>query len=488
MWFRPIDAAQERRRLASGWQGQSDPTQIEKRYPVQDYPMITRTAEGGTHYVKLPSMTEEKRFRNWNSALRFFEDNAMPSDRAQCARQVRALRRGSHSQVAPARVLRRKASPSPPPPPPAEPPEPSPEASPEPSPEPPPEAPPEDDDVDFGSLETLLGEMDTEMDTEVPLEPFDIPEGPVFSAEELELLRTNECANMAGYRGVKRYRSQSAKDRYPFYSTVMYEGVRYTLGSHSTAEEAALHAAKAREGLQAETGPYRYFERWGKSETKRLVEAVRTHGCETATPGRDKWKWEAVAKHVGTRTARQCHRRWEAVNPNATERQLAARRRRHERDAVNALERKRAKQQARMGVTDEWIAEAAAEGVDEAPFAELEDINGTFLRADETLGPSDDFVDARRQRVRPIRVFTFTPFNKKAFHYGSGPWLPAPPPPSLPSPPSLPPLPSPLPAPPPASKITDYLLVRKNKRVEMAVKEQPSKPNAQRVLELAAAL
>ena len=136
-------------------------------------------------------MQEEKRFRSWNSALRFFEDNATPADRARCeskelarcARQERAERRGSHSQVAPARVFRAKPDPRPPPPPPPE--------------EPP---PPEDDGVDLGSgLETLLGEMGTSsIDTEVPFEPFDIPEGPVFSAEELETLRDSErlCAGL----------------------------------------------------------------------------------------------------------------------------------------------------------------------------------------------------------------------------------------------------------------------------------------------------
>jgi hypothetical protein len=38
--------------------------------------LITRVDGSDTHYLKLPNMTEEKRFRTWASALRFFEEHA----------------------------------------------------------------------------------------------------------------------------------------------------------------------------------------------------------------------------------------------------------------------------------------------------------------------------------------------------------------------------------------------------------------------------
>jgi len=430
MWWKAIDPAQERRRLGNEWRGLPgtwvEPS--EERRPVPNYPAITRIGEGGTHYVKLPSMPEEKRFRNWNSALRFFEDNATPADRVRCARQERALRRGSHSQAAPARVFRTKpgaqsSPPPPPPPPPAE-----------------EKAPPEDDGVDFGSIEALLGEMETgssSIDTQVPFVPFEIPVVPIFPA-------------------------------------------------------------KLRKGQQV--GPHQFFSRWTKDETERLLEAVQAQGCVKGSPATNPKGWEAVAEYVGTRTARQCYRRWDFANPNMSEHQKVMRKRRLERDVINARERKHARAEAKLGITDEWL-QATAEHISDAPFGELEEIDGTMLRADETLDPSDAFVDPRRQRVTPARTFVFTPLNTKPFHYGFGPWLPAPPPP-------LPPLTgrrsqvlarpveptAEAPEPPesplsalPGPKITDYLLVRKNRQIQAALKDA-SKPNAQRVLELAEAL
>jgi len=511
MWWKAIDPAHERRRLGNGWRGQPGTwvQPSEERYPVPNYPGITRTENACTHYVKLLSMQEEKRFRSWNSALRFFEDNATPADRARCeskelsrcAREERAMRRGSHSQVAPARVFRAKpgtrSQPSPPaeePPPPVE--------------EPP---PPEDDDADLGnSLETLLGEMGTNsIDTDVPFEPFDIPEGPVFTAEELETLHDNECSNLAGYRGVKWYRTDD-QATYPFYSTVRHEGVRYTLGSHRTAEEAALHAANARKGLQHSS--YRLSERWSKEETQRLMAAVQKEGCAGLTPGKGVHKWAAVAAHVRTRTVRQCHRRWEVVDPNPDERQLASRKRRHERDAANKRARREAKHEAELGITEGWLA-ATTERVGDAPFENLNEIDGALLRADEALDPSDDFVDARRQRVAPARVFVFTQRNTNAFHYHFGSRKGSPPP-SPPPPPPPPPVESSATPPPeevppvaqsstlPGPKITDYLLARKNRRPEAPIVKEASpqsnaeslvikgvsKSNAMRVLDLAAAL
>ena len=444
MWWRGIDPGQERRRLGNDWRGQPGTwvQPSEKRCPVPNYPAITRTEGGGTHYVKLPSMQEEKRFRNWNSALRFFEDNATPSDRVHCARQERALRRGSHSQAAPARVFRTKPghrSSSPPPEEPEVPPE-EPEAPPE-EPEAPPEvAPFEDGDVDFDSIEALLGEMETgssSIDTEVPFVPFEIPVVPIFPA-------------------------------------------------------------KLRKGQQV--GPHQFFSRWTKDETERLVEAVQAQGCVKGSPATNPKGWEAVAEYVGTRTARQCYRRWDFANPNRSEHQKALRKRRLERDVVNARERKHAREEAKLGITDEWL-QATAGHISDAPFGELEEIDGTMLRADETLDPSDAFVDARRQRVTPARTFVFTPLNTKPFHYGFGPWLPAPPPPLPPltgrrsrvlARPVEPSAEAPEPPEPPESalpgpKITDYLLVRKNRQIEAALKGA-SKPNAQRVLELAEAL
>ena len=472
MWWRPIDPAQERRRLGNDSRGQPGTwvQPSEARCPVPDYPAITRIGEGGTHCVKLPSMQEEKRFRNWNSALRFFEDNATPADRVRCARQERALRRGSHSQATPARAVRTKPGPrSPPPPPPAE--------------EPPPaEDDAADDCADLGiSLEAMLEAMETSssIDTEVPFAPLHIPEGPVFTAEELETLRENECSNIAGYRGVKWYREADVCT-YPFYSTVSHKGVRYVLGSHRTAEEAALHAAKARQGLQH--GPHRHFERWSKQETERLIAAVQKEGCGDATPFRRKREWEAVAAHVRTRTVRQCHRRWkEAVDPNPDENQLASRKRRCERDAAGKRARR---EQARQAMTDGWLA-ATAERVGDAPFQALNEIDGVLLRADETLDPSDDFVDARRQRVTPARVFVFTPCNTKAFHFTFGITLDPSSPEEKEAEEEKPPeaQSSTLPEP----KITDYIVVRKNRQSDAALKGA-SKLNAQRVLDLAAAL
>ena len=447
MWWRGIDPDQERRRLGNGWRGQPGTwvQPSEERCPVPNYPAITRIEGGGTHYVKLPSMQEEKRFRNWNSALRFFEDNATPSDRVHCARQERALRRGSHSQAAPARVFRAKPGPrSPPPPPPPPPPPEEPEAPPPPPEEPEAPPPPEDDGVDFGSIEALLGEMQTgssSIDTEVPFVPFEIPVVPIFPA-------------------------------------------------------------KLRKGQQV--GPHQFFSRWTKDETERLVEAVQANGCLKGSPATNPKGWEAVAEYVGTRTARQCYRRWDFANPNMSEHQKALRKRRLERDVVNARERKHAREEAKLGITDEWL-QTTAEHIPDAPFEALEDIDGTMLRADETLDPNDAFVDARRQRVPPARVFVFTPLNTKPFYYGFGPWLPAPPPPQptltnrglrvratpveqSAEPPPEPPEP---PEPPlsalPGPKITDYLLIRKNRQIEAALKGA-SKPNAQRVLELAEAL
>lgn len=84
MSYGPRDAERERRRLAGDLQRPGDqPSLGETRHPVPGYPAITRAAEGDTHYVKLQSMTAEKRFRNWAAALRFFEGNAADSDRAQ---------------------------------------------------------------------------------------------------------------------------------------------------------------------------------------------------------------------------------------------------------------------------------------------------------------------------------------------------------------------------------------------------------------------
>lgn len=437
MWWRGIDPAQERRRLGNDWRGQPGTwvQPSEERCPVPNYPAITRTAEGGTHYVKLPSMQEEKRFRNWNSALRFFEDNATPSDRVHCARHERALRRGSHSQATPARVfLTKPGTRSSSPPPPAE------EAPPPPPEEP--EAPPEDDGMDFGSIETLLEEMETgssSIDTEVPGWAFEIPVVPIFPA-------------------------------------------------------------KLRKGQQV--GPHQFFSRWTKDETERLVEAVQAHGCQKGSPATNPKGWAAVAEYVGTRTARQCHRRWDFANPNMTEHQKTMRKRRLERDVVTARERKHAREEAKLGITDEWLS-ATGEQVADAPFEALEDINGVFLRADETLGPSDTFVDARRQRATPARTFVFTPCNTTPFHYGFGLRSPAPPPPqptltgrwlhvrATPVEPSAEPPPEEPPEPPlsalPGPKITDFLLVRKNRQIEAALKGA-SKPNAQRVLELAEAL
>jgi len=294
--------------------------------------------------------------------------------------------------------------------------------------------------MDLCSIEALLGEMETgssSIDTEVPFVPFEIPVVPV------------------------------------------------------------LHP-KLRKGNYV--GPHQFFTRWNEEETERLVEAVQTHGCEKGSPATNPFGWAAVAAHVGTHTARQCHRRWEFANPNMTLQQKAARKRRLERDVLTARERKRARKEAELGITPEWL-EATADCVDDAPFGELEEIDGTFLRADETLGPSDDFVDARCLRVTPARVFTFTPLNTKPFYYGFGSCSPTPPPP--PPPPTLtgrwvrvratpvePSAESP-PEPPlsalPGPKITDYLLVRKNRQIDAALKGA-SKPNAQRVLELAEAL
>ena len=441
MWWRGIDPDQERRRLGNDWRGQPGTwvQPFEERYPVPNYPAITRIEGGGTHYVKLSSMQEEKRFRNWNSALRFFEDNATPSDRVHCARQERALRRGLHSQATPARLFRTKpgprSSPPPPPPPPLEEPE-----EPEAPPEDPREAPPEDDGMDFDSIEALLGAMETgssTIDTEVPFVPFEIPVVPIFPS-------------------------------------------------------------KLRKGQQV--GPHQFFSRWTKDETERLVEAVQVQGCVKGSPATNPKGWEAVAEYVGTRTARQCYRRWDFANPNMSENQKALRKRRLERDVINSRERKHAREEAKLGITDEWL-QATSERIPNAPFVELEDIDGTMLRANETLDPSDAFVDARRQRVAPARTFVFTPLNKKPFYYGFGQWLHAPPPP-LPTPtsrrsqvraPSVEPSVEP-PEPPeppetalPGPKITDYLLVRKNRQIEAALKGA-SKPNAQRVLELAEAL
>jgi len=505
MWWKAIDPAHERRRLGNDWRGQPGTwvQPSEERCPVPNYPAITRVVGGGTHYVKLPSMQEEKRFRSWNSALRFFEDNVTPADRVRCAREERAMRRGSHSQIAPARVFRAKPGTRSPPSPPVEEPPPPAEESPPPAEEPP---PPEDDDVDLGnSLETLLGEMGSNsIDTEVPFEPFDIPEGPVFTAEELETLHDNECSNVAGYRGVKWYRTDD-QATYPFHSIVSHEGVRYTLGSHRTAEEAALHAAKARKGLKHSS--YRLSERWSKEETQRLMAAVQKEGCTGTTPGKDVLKWAAVAAHVRTRTVRQCHRRWEVVDPNPNERQLASRKRRHERDAANKRARREAKQEAEESdITDRWLA-ATTEQVGDAPFEELNEIDNALLCIDEALDASDDFVDARRQRVAPARVFVFTPHNTKAFHYQFA-FRIADSPPPLPtltgqlSKVDTPPAESSVTPPPdqekpsvaqsctlPGPKITDYLLARKNRRPQAPItKEGLPKLHAQRVLEFAASL
>lgn len=436
MWWKPIDPAQEQRRLGNDWRGQPG-TWVhpsEERCPVPNYPMITRIGESGTHCVKLPSMQEEKCFRNWNSALRFFEDHATPSDRVCSARDARAMRRGSHSQVMPARVFRTKPGTRSPPP--------SVEEAPPPPPPPPeePEAPPEDGGVDLASLEALLGDMGTSsIETEVPFEPFEIPVVPIL-------------------------------------------------------------ASKRRKGDYV--APHQFFTRWTKDETERLVEAVQAHGCHKGTPAANPDGWAAVAADVGTRTARQCFRRWEHVNPDMSEHQKALRKRRLERDVINARERKRARQEAELGITDEWL-QTTAEGVTDAPFEELEDIDGTLLRADETLDPSDDFVDARRQRVTPLRIFAFTPCNTTPFHHRFGPNLATPPPPqptpsgqwmrvrATPVEPGAEPPPEESPEPPlsalPGPKITDYLLVRKNRQIDAALKGA-SKPNAQRVLELAAAL
>ena len=414
MWWKAIDPAQERRRLGNGWRGQPGTwvQPSEERCTVPNYPAITRIGKGGTHCVKLPSMQEEKRFRNWDSALRFFEDHATPSDRVRCAREERAMRRGSYSQTAPARVFRTKPGPPPPSPPP-------PEEE---------EAPPEDDRVDLAGLEALLGEMEpgsSSIDTEVPFVPFEIPVVPML-------------------------------------------------------------ASKRRKGDYV--APHQFFTRWTKDETERLIDATRVHKCEKGSPATNPNGWEAVAAHVGTRTARQCFRRWEYVNPEMSEHQKALRKRRLARDVINARARKRARQEAELGITDEWL-QATAERVTDAPFGELEDINGMLLRADETLDPSDDFVDARRQRVTPLRIFTFTPLNTTPFHHQFthhvrrlGPLPESPEPPELPEPPE-PPLWTYVSGP----KITDYLLVRKNRQIDTTLKGA-SKPNAQRVLELAEAL
>ena len=205
-------------------------------------------------------------------------------------------------------------------------------------------------------------------------------------------------------------------------------------------------------------------------------------GYVKGSPATNPKRWEAVAEYVGTRTARQCYRRWDFVNPNLSENQKALRKRRLERDVTNSRERKRAREEAKLGITDEWL-EGTSKHIPDAPFAELDEIDGTMLRADETLDPSDAFVDARRQRVTPARTFVFTPLNKKPFYYGVGKRLPtltgrrwqARATPVQPS------------AEPPEPKITDYLLVRKNRQIDASLKGT-SKPNAQRVLELAAAL
>ena len=504
MWWKAIDPAHERRRLGNEWRGQPGTwvQPSEERRPVPNYPAITRIAEGGTHYVKLSSMPEEKRFRNWNSALRFFEDNATPSDRVRCARAERAVRRGSHSQATPARVFRTKPGAAKDPRPPPEEPLPPEEPPPSSKKEEEQEEPLQIDDVDFTSLEALLGNLgSSSIDTEVPSVPFDLPETRVFTDEEMQVLRANESSSVSGYRGVKLVKSRLDR-KYPFVSTVQRRGVCHTLGTHATAEEAALHAAKAREGLNIGNVSHRYFERWNKGETERLIASVHEHECGDVTPRKGRDGWQAVAQHVGTRTVQQCYRRWEAVNPNMTEQQKEALDRKRARDVFNARERKHARLEAAMGITPEWLATTAG-NVDDASFKELETIDGTFLRANETLHPSDHFyVDARHQRVTPAKVFVFNPHNTKPFHFDFGARVH-----STPSQPTLtgrslqvlatpiessvepPEPPEPPVATQPEPKITDYLLVRKKRCPKATIsKEASPQSNAQRVLDLAAAL
>ena len=75
--LRLIHPEREQRRLSNGWKSQCEPPPPpEKRIPVRHYPLIARVEGSDTHYLKLPNMTEEKRFRTWASALRFFEEHA----------------------------------------------------------------------------------------------------------------------------------------------------------------------------------------------------------------------------------------------------------------------------------------------------------------------------------------------------------------------------------------------------------------------------
>lgn len=367
----PPNAEREQRRLADGIVAR---VLLEKRYPVPNYPAITRASTGGTHYVKLPSMAEEKRFRNWSSALRFFEEY-------ENSTHPRTRRRKEPPPIVEERCALGHDN----------------EA----------DGIGDDDDVDFGSIETLLGGMATGFDVG-PLNIFEIPDVQASSPEDAEVLRANKCNNVAGYRGVVCSKKRPSATNLPFLSMVKHDGVSYTLGSHATAEEAALHAAKAREGLNTNQ---RFSERWNSEETERLLHAVSTQGCQTVTRAKEPRKWEAVAAYVGTRTAQQCYRRWDSVNPENSEHWKEMRRRKRLREAQQHQERKRRKQEAQMGITDEWITVTTAQ-VDEAPFKELEAIDGTSLRADETLDPSDDFVDALRERVTPTHFFVFAPFHR----------------------------------------------------------------------------
>jgi hypothetical protein len=464
MWFRPIAPENEQRRLANCWQVQRNTAApLEKRYPVLNYPAIQKAASGSTHYVKLASMKIEQCFRNWNSALRFFEENANESDLAQCAREKRALRRGLH-------------------------------APPSPSPLPSPLPPPTESldlceplvDVNFESLEALLDDMNTSIDTNVPADPFQIPGAPILSPEDDELLRANRCNNVTGYRGVARIKNAS---NFPFISIVRHDGVRYNLGSHRTAEEAALHAAKARRGLQSVE---RFSDRWSEEETDRLLNAIAMRGCQTASPSREPLKWNQVANYVGTRTAQQCYRRWEAVDPKKAQHVQFLRDRRRVREAVAQQQRKQRKRELEMSTTDDCIS-ATGVNVGDAPNPDLEPIDEACLRAYETLGPSNDFVDARRQRVHPAHVFVFKPPKTCSFSFEFGPQIK----PKT----KLPPQPQvqftmqwskvnsshtedPSQTGIDVPKITDYLLARKTSRRSKAAQ----KPNAQRVLELAEAL
>ena len=132
MWPRPIHPECERRRLSDAWHKDDPPPPPEKRIPLRNYPGISRAEKGDTHYVKLPNMTEERRFRNRSAALRYFEAHAEAAGVRTFGRQPK-VRTRDEGDKAPSpdqkpckrpRTRREAASP---------PPEPAPEPTPEPA-------------------------------------------------------------------------------------------------------------------------------------------------------------------------------------------------------------------------------------------------------------------------------------------------------------------------------------------------------------------